>query len=253
MKKIAVILLILTLTLAMAACGGEEPKTALAYDIYSQATEAMSNIESLAANTSATIFMLVEDDDVEMVMSGLIKVVCISETEVEMQMDMSTKVIGETMDFSSFYKGGIYYVEMSGQKLAMELPLDQIQEQATTEALSFPDTAIKNQQATAKDGGHELTFLLDGSALTDSAIAQLGSLSEMLAGQPEITVGDIEYVVFIDGQGNLKTTLMSFSMELSVRGETVPMNAEISLEYVQFNDVSIDFPDDLDSYQLFSL
>lgn len=253
MKKIVAILLVLTVMLTLAACEKAEPKTALAYEIYNEATGAMSDIGSLAANTSVTMSMVVEGEEMVVEMSGLVKAVYISETEVEMQMDMATTIMGEDMEIKYFYKDGIYYMDAAGQKIAMEMPLEQMLEQANTEALAFPDTAVKNQQVTEKNGGQELSFTLDGEALIDAVAGQLGSLSSMLGGETNFSMGDIEYVVFVDGQDTLKNTWMSFSMELSVMEDTIPISAEVSMDYLQINNVSIDFPTDLDSYELIDM
>jgi hypothetical protein len=254
MKKIVVMLLVLTLMLTMTACVGSGPKTAqAAYDIYSRAAEAMSNIESLAANTNMTMSMSYEGEEIKIELAGFIKEVILSETEVEMQLEMNTSTMGQDMEIKAFYKDGIYYMESLGQKVSMEMPLDQMLEQANTKALSFPDTAIKSQRATEKDGGQELSFTLDGTVLTDAIAGQLGNLSAMLGEQPDMTLSDIEYMVFIDGKSSLKTTWMSFSMEMGMMGETIPVSAEISMEYVQINNVSIDFPADLDSYPLIDM
>jgi len=257
MKRTVVLLLLLALTLSTAACAGEAggggggvggPKTALAYDTYSQATEAMSNIESLIADTDISMTMSFAGQDMSVEMSGIIKQVILSETELEMQMNMRTITMGEEIDFITYYKDGVYYMELEEQKMCMEVPLEHIQAQANTEALAFPDTAIKEQQATEKDGGQELYFILDGSTLTEAITKQIGSIGDMLGEQSELTIGDIEYKVFVDAQGDLKTTWMSFEMEMNILEEAVPISMEASLNYLQINNVSIDFPADLDTY-----
>jgi len=250
MKKIAAILLVGALMITMAACANEGPKTALAaYDIYSQAAEYMSNIESLAANTNMTMIMSYDGEEVEIAVSGFVKEIIISETEVEIQMEMTTATMGQEVEVKAFYKDGVYYMESSGQKFSMEMPLDQILEQANTGTLTFPDTAVKDQLATEKGDGQELSFTLDGAAMTDVIAKQLGSLAAILGEQPDMTMSDIDFVAFIDGQGKLKTTWISFNMEMNMMGETLPISAEVSMDYLQINDVSIDFPTDLDSYQ----
>ena len=247
MRKIAIILLLILFMLATAACA-EAAKAVIAYDVYTKAAAAMENVKSLAADTNMTITMNMDGQDVEIVMSGFIKAVTISETEVEMHMDMNTTVMGQDIKLNAYYKDGIYYMDSEGQKFSMEMPLDQIQRQANVEALSFPDTAIKNQQITKVEGGNELSFTLDGAALTDAIAAQMGDLSAMLGEGADMALGDIDYVVFIDGQGNLKNTKMSFSMDMNMLGATMPFSAIINMEYVQINNVTIDFPDDLSSY-----
>ena len=252
MKKFVVILFMLLFVFSTTACaaGSLAPKTALAYDIYSKAAEAMEDVESLAADTVMTMTTTVDGEEFEIEMSGFIKAVTLSETEVEMHLNMSTTIMGEKMNIEAFFKDGVYYMEMQGQKISMEMPLEQVMQQAHTKLLDFPDTAIKNQQETKKDGGEELSFVLDGAVLTDAIAEQMGGLADMLGEQADMTIGDIEYVVFIDGKGNLKTTTMNFSMEMGVMGETVPVSMEMSMEYVQINNVTIDFPNDLDSYML---
>jgi hypothetical protein len=247
MKKNAVILVLLLFMLTSAACGSE--KTVFAYDIYSQATAAMDSVKSLAADTNVKMKMSTAGMDFEVAMSGAIKAVTLSENDVEMQLDMLTSFMGQDIELKAFYKDGVYYLEADGQKTSMAMPLEQIQKQANIEALSFPDTAIKDQQMTNKDGGKELSFTLDGTVLSDTVTAQMGDLTALLGEGAEMTIGDVDYAVFIDKQGNLKSTQMSFSMEMGLFGETMPCSMEISMDYVQINNVSIDFPADLDAYE----
>ena len=247
MRKILLILFLLLFTLTSAACAAAT-NAVVAFDIYNQATAAMKNIKSLAADTRVKMIMSMNEKEIAVEISGSIKSITISETEVEMQVDMNTIVMGQEIELKAFYKDGVYYVDTEGQKFSMELPIEQMKRQTNIEALSFPVTAIKNQQITKKDNGNELSFTLDGTTLTDAVAAQLGDLSSILSAGVVMSIGDIEYMIFIDKQGNLKTTQMIFSMEVNMLGATVPFSAEINADYVQINDVTIDFPDDLDAY-----
>jgi hypothetical protein len=257
-REIAAILLALVLMLTVAACtgsssggGGGGTQTALAYGIYSQASEALSKVNSLAANTQVIMKMFADGEELEVIMNGLIKVVRLNETEVEMELAMQT-ISEDITEFKAYYKDGLYYLDSKDSKFSMEIPLEQIIKQttSTTEALDFPETVVKNQKMTETGGGKELIFTLDGGAMIDEVAAQLGDFAEnMMVEGVEIVFGDIEYAVIIDEQDNLKETRMSFDMEMKMLEETAFINAEIRMEYLQINNVIIDFPDDLETYE----
>ena len=226
--------------------------TQTAYSVYNQAYEALSKIDSFAANTTMIMTTLTAGGEMPVAMTGFIKMVNLSETEVEMQMDMQTDYMGFVMDSRTFYKDGMYYIDIAGAKNKVEVPLDQIMKQvSSTEAFIFSEDAIKNQNIVDKNGGKELSFTLDGNAVINEIFAQIGDFADMMAADGiDMSIGDVDFVVFIDGQNNLKTTWMSLNMDMSIMGDTASVNLETRLEYLQINNVTIDFPDDLDAYEL---
>jgi len=265
-REIFVVLLALVFMFASVACGGGGgnsgssnsggdgggPSTASAFSIYDQVNEALSDVKSFAANTNMVMTMFMDGEATDMEMTGLIKMVTLSDTDVEMQIDVKTVLEGVDVDVNSFYKDGMYYVDTPDGKFYMELPLVKMMEQASAaQTLSFSEEAVMNQKVVDKNGGKELSFTLDGEALMDEMFAQLGDLASTLGlDENDMSFGDVEYVVFIDGQNNLKTTKTSFDMEMSMMGETMTISSVTNLEFVQINDVTIDFPDDLDAYVL---
>jgi len=261
-KKILAILILSLFIFVVAACAGGPPQPDTAYDIYTRAGDAFHSYESLAADSFLTMTVLEDEEEGNRVEETcFIKVINVSETEAEVQWDIYFLYCGSPYDdFKSFYKDGVHYFdenypERDPRKYSMKRSVEDILGQIAirTEILSFPDTAVKRQEATQKDGGYELIFILDGEALHGEVLYQLGYHTYLFTGG----VGgddyywifdDLEYIVFIDGQGDLKTTRLNYSVELVSWRIAMPICGSIIRDYLQLGDVTIDFPDDLDAY-----
>jgi hypothetical protein len=246
MRKYLLVLLMLLLALPSAAC---VTKQATAHDIYSKAAVAMGNATSLAVKTDMGMYITEYGTSTEVVMTGSVKVNKKSKTDVEVLTEVVVNIYGQNVSVTTYYKDGTSYVGAGTQKYRVEVPLEDFLQQTNTEPFSFPDTAVLDQQVMEKDGGKELSFTLDGSALSDAIIKQVGSFTELVGEEAAFSIGDVKYVVLVDGQGYLKTTDMNFDMQARIEDETRGFTMRIGIEYEQINDVVIDFPDDLDSYK----
>lgn len=246
MKKIIALALAIVMLLPAAGCGVK----ASAYDSYSSAFEKMESYTAVEANTQTVVTMTIDGEVMEVAVEALIKEYIHSETDVEFSADATTSMLGMSIDMNMYYKDGYYYMSVMGQNMKMSLPLEDAMKQASTEAIEFEESAIKEQAVTDKDGGKELTFVLDGAAMTTMLNEQLGAMEGTLGVSAlEYNYGDVNVTVFVDSDGNLKTTDMTTSYEMEVEGDKVPADITMHMEYIAFNeDVSVDVPEDLDSY-----
>lgn len=254
MKKLTAIATALTLCLALAGCGGNNGGTAgandqSAYEVYTAAAEAMESITALEAKTVMDIHMEAEGEALDMAMTGVIKEIMHSDTDIELSMVMTTEAMGQEMDVTAYYKDGKYYMETMGQAFVMELPIETAMEQANVESFQFDETAVKDQKVTKEADGTVLSFTLDGAALNDLISEQLGDMMSQLGSDTSYDYGDVTFSALVDDEGALRTTDMAFSFEMTIAGTTVPVEAVMTMEYVAFNDdVTIEAPADTDSY-----
>lgn len=252
MKKLISVLVMLALLFTFGACGnsdgGDGPQTAQAYDIYTAANKSMQDVKSLAVDTKMTIDMEYDGETISMEMNGVIKEVIKSETDVDLEMIMTTVSAGETMDMVCYYTDGYYYMDIMGQKVKMAMPMDQIMDQTNVESISFEESAVKNQGVSAVSGGQELSFTLDGTALSDLLSEQMSSMTQQLGAGATMTFNDVDFKAVVDSEGNLTSSTMAFSFSMNVEGETINASAVADMTYTQLNSTTIELPADLDTY-----
>lgn len=245
MKKILLMILAVTAALSFQGCG----KEASAFEVYMQASEAMKKVDSISMNTNTKMSISVNEEKMDMTMSGTISEVIKSETEIDMELDMQTNVRGQNMPMKAYYKDGMYYVDAEGSKMKMEMPLDKMLAQTNSNLIEFPESSITNQSLKDVDGNKELTFTLDGSALKDVLDKQLSSLKNITGSLEDFNIGSINLKAVVDKDGNMKSCQLVFPLEMSANGQNMKMDCDIEMEIIQVGGVTINFPEDLDTYK----
>ncbi len=252
MKKWILLLSVVAMTLGVTACNGgksaEKELPTTAYGLYTYASEAMKKVDSVAMNTNGTIDMTYAGQNMKMEMNGSISEIIKSPTDIDMMLDMKNSVNGQAMPMKAYYKGGVYYIEVSGQKMKMDMPIDKVLEQANTGTLDFPETAVTNQTLTDGKDGKELAFTLDGAALNDVMEKQLGSLKQLLGDKADMHIGTIDLKAIVDKDGMLKSTHMIFPVSMDLSGQKMEMNCDLTTDITQIGGIKIEFPTDLDTY-----
>ena len=246
-SKICILVLVVIMLFSATACGGAK---ASAYSTYTAAMEKMENASAVEIKLSSDMTLTMAGQTTDITMDGVVKQKTISDTEVELSAVMSTNTMGMSIDMTTYFADGYYYLEMMGLKYKIALPLEDALAQAQTSTPEFEESAIKENTMTDKDGGKEVTFVLDGAVMSDMVQDQLAGLGDM--GETEdldMTYGDVTVTSFIDKDGNMKTSSVQMSFEMSMQGMTIPMEMTMNMEYIAFDDdVTIDVPADLDSF-----
>lgn len=252
-KKFAMLLMVL-LVMAVSACQGAGEETAgqnadgkSAYELYVKASEELEKADSQLLNYSSNIKMNTEGEDMEMVMNGTIAQIIRSETDIDMKMEMATSMLDQETQMLAYYKEGMYYQDLAGQKVKMPMSLDDMEGQMQT-AIAFPETAIKSQSVKETEAGTELAFSLEAEAVQDIIQSRLGSLTETLGSDGSMEFGDFDIEVTLDDADAIQTMKMVFSAVITAQGQAVDCLAETTMDIEQIGGVTIDFPADLDSY-----
>ena len=250
-RRILILALAAIMLFSASACG----QKASAYDVYSEANAKLEGAKAMEATMEATMSMVYGEETMDITMSGVVKELMHSETDIEFSAELAVDMamLGMSMDMSMYFNDGYYYMEVMGQKVKMELPLEKALEQVQMNAVEFDEAAIKESSLVAKDGGQELSFTLDGAAMTEMADKQvssmLGSMGDMGLDGMEYNYEDIIVTAFVDKDGNIKTMGMVMIFEMNMDGEAITAEVDLQMEYVAFDDdVKLDIPADLDSF-----
>lgn len=257
-KKIAAISILLILSVgALISCG----ESSEAFELYQQMMENMANVESLNMDMTSTINMDMTElmgMTLTMVTTGNIRQVMRSETDIDMAMDLTTSMMGETTSMMMYFRNGVLYTEMEmfGEvmRYSMPMPLEELLAEGgggMDDLIDFDEDAIKDFSISRQDGNKRIEFTLDGNAindLMDQVMAQLEEF-ELTDDDTIIEIGDVTMEVVIDANGMLQFYRMIADMEITVDGESFSMSMDTVMTVNSYNDVTITFPDDLDEWE----
>ncbi len=220
-----------------------------AYALYVKANEALEAADSLRMNVKTTMTMEVDGMSETIMIAADAEQVFKSPTEIDMKMNMTMDFMGESMETLMYYKDGMSYMEMYGMKVKQPMDVEEASQQASTDTIAFSEEAIKQQSVNEVSGNREITFTLDGAALSGEMLDQMNSIDSDTAATAGAAFGDIELKVIIDSSDNMKTFHLSCPYEMSESGYVITGDMEIEMEVLQIGGVTIDFPTDLDTYQ----
>ena len=116
MKKILALVLTALLVFSLAGCSSAEKK---AYDLYTKASENLSAADSFAADMDMEMVVTAGEEKVDATMSGSIKEVIRSKTDIDMEMDTVITQGGMDIAMTMYYTNGYSYIEAMGQKMKM--------------------------------------------------------------------------------------------------------------------------------------
>lgn len=250
MKKfISLLITLLLITSLFAGC--QLVPGSNAYKIYNTVQDSLGGMTSIDMDLEAKCSINVDGEVMPVNMTGNIKQVMKSETDIDMEMIMSTQSSGETVDIKAYYTDGSYYTEVMGQKIKMPMDLEEATKQANTTMPEFPVDAVKDSVVTKTDNGKLVSFTIDYTYLKDYLESSVSGMLSSI-GSPddfEFSFNDVKFDIFVDKDNNFDSMNMIFDMTMVAEGQEVTMEYDMLLKLNSFNDVVINFPADLDTYQ----
>ncbi|MDR1616731.1 MAG: copper amine oxidase N-terminal domain-containing protein [Syntrophomonadaceae bacterium] len=229
--------------------GQPEPAAAdnTAYARYAEATEefAASGF-SYAAEINGNAAITVDDETMDMKISGSIKQVNHSATDIELAADVAVNVLGQDETFKIYYKDGLMYMDAAGEKMKIAAGIDEALAAAQVSNMEIEKDAIKEQSIE----GNTLKFTLDGNKLMAAVDTLLNNgLGSLALSGGGYEIGDIVCTVNLDDKGTLKNVQMVFLMNLAIEDTAVSVSYDLTVAYTRIGDVSITAPADLSSYK----
>jgi hypothetical protein len=239
--------------LTLSGCGAPGGDIDADYQLYEAASAAMNEAVSIEMDMNTTMNMKSgeEGSDFGFKMEGNIKTIKKSDTEFEMEMRQTTDMLGASSETVTYFKDGYMYIEMDGERIKMELPMEDALAQANNSAMVFDQSAIQKSSSKDTDGGKEIVFTVSGDALKDyieqGTAGALAGLNEGV----DINYGDSIITAVIDKDINMVSLSLSMSFDIAAveEGESVTTEITIDMFNISTDNITIDFPADLDSYE----
>ncbi|MDR2088065.1 MAG: copper amine oxidase N-terminal domain-containing protein [Clostridiales Family XIII bacterium] len=225
----------------------EENADNAAYAKYEAAAKALEAAGSYASDLSGDISMTIDGKKTEAKMSGEIKVVNHSDTDIEFAAKTTAAVAGVKSEVNTYYRNGFLYMEVADEKLKLEMPIEQaLKEIQKDPGLQFEASAVKAQSI----DGDTIKLTFDGSKLADAANATLDKIDAIgTANASYDKMSDVECTVILDDEGALKSIRTLFSTDLTEGDTKVSAAYDLTTAYTQVGGVSITAPADLASYK----
>jgi hypothetical protein len=267
MKKIVALLAALLMGVSLVACGTPEPtgptdttdgegslQAQAAYALWETASKAQQDAESMSFEIDYQMAMqstASAEDAIAIKMQGPVKTITKSPTDMQLAFDFQMEMLGQSLSMQAWYLDGYYYYDMMGMKFKQAMSTEEALQQNNAKLLTFAEAAIKEQSLTeASNGGKQLSFLLDGKAMTDlvSGALSAAGTQDADASAMDIEMSDVTVTAAIDKDGNLTECAYKFTFTMDYGDSQMTAESDVSLSGIQYGNVTIDFPTDLDSY-----
>jgi len=220
-----------------------------ALDLYNKANAALRNIDSVEMEMDMDMTIEADGETINMQIVSNIRQVMRSETDIDMAMDMKMSMLGMDINTKMFFRDGLLYTEMMGQKIKAPMPIEEAMAQANTDMIDFPEAAVKDMAAKDVEGGVEVSFTLIGAFLNDELIKQMGNMEELLDDDyVTFTFGDVTLVAVIGEDNTFKSLRMAFVFDMEIDDEMAQAECVIDIMFIKFGGVIVTFPSDLDDY-----
>jgi hypothetical protein len=279
MKRIAIasttLLLSLVMALSLIACKTEQPQGAVggetsaeqdaqkaedAKTAFALWETASQNSESQGAMSFVMGFQMEMEDQgsgstFDVSMNGPVQMKNMANSEnLQMSLDLQMNLLGQDLPVRAWYRDGYYYFDTMGMKLKQAMSGEEALGQNNLKMLTFTENAIREQSfSDTADGGKELYFVLDGaemSALAKDSLTGTAQNSGIDPNSLNIEMDDVTVTVILDKNDDLAECTYAFTATVfgGGAGEAMTMTCHTAMADIHFGNVSILFPDDLDSY-----
>lgn len=252
MKKRTLISVMMAFVMVcLAGCGS---KSLTAEEVLAKATEKQQAAKSIDASMKMDISMDIAGQSIDYDMDVDMKAIDMNEEGMQMSMQTDMDILGQQMSMNTYYTDGCYYMDSMGQKMKMNMDIAEMTETLKQNSVftEIPADAYKSLEVEEKDGGRMLTYTADGSQLTeivDSIMSgMMGSLGEM--DDMDVGLGDVSGTITLDKDFNVTAQTMKMDMTMTVEGMDV--GASMDMDMTVNNpgqEVTVELPDDLDSYE----
>lgn len=258
-KKIALLLSTLLIFTMITACGsdkGSESKqdgatqnqqTLTAEEIMGKCLEKAKNADSMDMTMTMKMDMEFGGESMSQNIGYDIQMNNATNEKLEMaaivNMDMGTENMSQTM----YYKDGVYYMDMLGEKYKMTMnPTEVLASMGGANSLIDMDISDFASLESEEDGeGYSLKFVLNTTAFSDMANSFMGEFAD----GAELSVENISGVFHLNSDFMPEEITMDMKMAMNSEGMEIAVNANCLTTYESIGEhIDITFPN-FDEYE----
>ena len=244
-KKVLSLLVVLAGIFTLVACDdtGES-----AFDLLMRVEDQTADVDSMIMEMEMNMTMRMFGQSIESTSTSRTYTVNLSPNEVLMRSETLTETMGMEMPSTMYFRNGMMYMDMMGEQMKFEMPLEEAMQMANVDGFEFDEDAIISQSISTNGNNRELNFVLDFGSVMDSLSGELGTMMEMFGGIDMEGMFDgvsVDLTVVIDA--DYQMTSMTMAYEIDIEGTA--MSIEMTWTIVQLGGVEITFPDNLDEFE----
>ncbi|MCL2016810.1 MAG: hypothetical protein FWG68_11260 [Defluviitaleaceae bacterium] len=252
---LAIILGTAIFSLIFTACGQDEQDNR-AYELYSQAAAAFRQVDSVLTDSAIMSIIRViggdlDGEQLELLSTSNVAQIINSPTDIYMRIELTTSLDGVAIPMVSYFRNGIYYVDIQGEQFSMPIALEDVLVQTNATILEFPQSAIINQLARETASGAELSFTLNGSQLTNLVDTVADGILALFGGtlqNADISPSNIEATISIDESQIPIFTAITLQMTIDYESITFLVDITAFIEILQVGNVEFEFPSELANF-----
>lgn len=246
----------MVLALAMTCLAGCGSKQMTAEEVMAKATEKQQTMTGIDASTKMDISMEIAGQSIEYDGTMNFKASSLNKEGMQMAIETTINMFGQEMNMNTYYTDGFYYMDAMGEKGKMAMDLAEITETVKQNPAfgEIPADAYKSLEMSEEGGNRVLTYVADGSKLTDMIDSlmggMMGSLGETGDMDMDISLGEVSGTLTVDKDFNAVAQTMKMDMTMTIEGMEVSATADVDMTINNpGQDVTVELPDDLDSYE----
>jgi len=225
-----------------------------AYELLNRASEAIMEAGSALIISETVMEMVMDGEMLEMTMTSAMGQVIRSETDMDLRMESIMVMDGMEIPSITYFRDGVYYMDIMGERFSMELPLETILYQSGIGVAGFPEGSILEQEIREIEEGTFLSFIVSGDALSDFTNAMMSDMLGSLGlDDIEMSISDVNFSALIDEEGNLHSMSMVMSYLMELEGSQIYVNMDMIMLITEIGGITIDFPDWLDEAEAMDL
>lgn len=244
---------ILTLALALLLMAGCSNGTAASVNLdgmsaeeqYQKSVEVMQVINELEAEMNMELTMSYNGETMTQDSLTTMKIRGINSDTPEAEIAVSAA----GQDMTMYLKDNMIYMDMLGTKVKTSAADSGIDSSVDQVELDAYDPSVMLNLTSEKQGeDYLISYQMSQDLMNEYLGDQLSTLQQQIPGA-EIQINDASATTLIDKNAQVKQMVLNIDMDMGAEGETINFNMAMTIDYKNLNNVTIAFPEDLDSYQ----
>lgn len=250
-KKLAAALLVLS-AVCLGGCGSKE---LTAEEVMEKATAKQQEMTSMDADAVMSMAMEADGQSIDYDMDMNIKADQLNSDDMKMYLEMDMNILGQDMSTTAYYEGGYYYVDSMGTKMKMEMDLSEVNQMVSQNSAfsQIPTEAYKTLEMTEEDGNYVITYVADGSKMTEMIDELMGSMLSSTLGETsdmDISLGDVSGTMTVNKDFYVIDQTMQLDMAMSMEGTEISTSVDMDMVLNNPGEaVTVEEPADLDAYE----
>lgn len=245
-RKLIAAALCAAMVLGVTSCGSKEPSLSPKEE-YAAATQKIEKAEGMDSKLEMKMKIGVQGMNMDMSMAGDVKMVKKSADDMQMLMELDTKLLGQSVPIAYYYKDNKFYMNAADQKIACKMDMEKAQEKISDNyGMTNVDVKmIKDVKVEDEDGNRVLTYTLDSNKMNEYVKKSLKSIGDLAQGADETNVSIKEFKgrMVVDKDGNPLKQVIRFNMSMKVGDQDMTAKVEATMKYNKLGkDVTIKFP-----------